>query len=342
VTIEQEKLCAAFILRLLLDETGQVSKPDEVRWEDLLKIARRNAVLVRVAERLQSKGAQPPEDFIAAVEDERRLNREKLELIGRVSRSCEESGVEFIFAKSFHHYPDMGDDIDMYVLRPSAEVDALILKGMKAAPHKRSLSDRLAAAACYTVPGCRTRLEIHHGRTWAYGEHHSFIATIIKDARRVQFEGEEFSAPSPEDLLIMEGTQRVYARRYIRLAPIAYMISSIRRDNLDWGYVLETARRFGAFLGLSCYLAYVNQIHRQVFGTDLLAENLRESLMTRGWGQVEFRGGAYRFPHLRVARKIYLSMLRTAVWSGNLKSFSRLCLAPLVAATAMRRKSVSQ
>ena len=338
-----DKTCAAFILGLLLnDAPAPAELPDEFGWDDLLRVSRRNAVLLRVASRLQSAGARLPESFAAAVEEERRLNVEKMELMRRVSRACEEGGVAFILAKSFHHYPDMGDDIDLYVLSRSMDVDAVALKGLDAAAHKRSLTDRLAAARCYSVRGSRVKLDIHHGRMWAYGEHDSFVAALIKNARRVVVEGTEFDAPSPEDLLVVEATQRVYGRSSIRLAPVAGTISSLRSGALDWGCVLRTARQFGALPALSCYLTYVNQIHAEVFGRELLKEDEKKALATGGWGRVEFAGGAYRFPYVRVARKVYLSMFRSAALSGNWKSLSRLFLAPLVAAAAVARKSVSQ
>ncbi len=116
----------------------------------------------------------------------------------------------------------------------------------------------------------------------------------------------------------------------------------MRCGALDWGRVLRTARQFGALPGLGCYLTYVNQIHTEVFGRELLREDERKALVTDGWGRVEFAGGAYRFPYLRVARKVYLKMFRSAALSGNWKSLSRLTLAPLVAAAAVARKSVSQ
>ena len=260
----------------------------------------------------------------------------------RINRACEENGVAFIFAKAFHHYPDMGSDIDLFMLRDSHEVDALVLQGLGAEPSKRGLIDRLASTVCYKVRGYDVNLDIHHGRMWAYGEHHSFIATLIKNARRIEVEGTQFSIPSVEDLLVMQATQRVYGRRYIRLAPILYTITSLRRDNLDWDYILNTARRFNAFLGLSCYLSYVNQIHLQVFGKELLPADLKKSLVTEDWGNIEFRNGAFRFQHMRVARKVYLNMFGAAIVSRNWRSLSRLCVAPLVAATAMLRKSVSQ
>lgn len=336
-----EKACAAFILRLLADD-APARLPDGVDWDDLLRVSRRNVVLLRVAARLESAGVSIPESFAAAVEDERQSNREKLELMRRVGRACEEGGVPFILAKAFHHYPDMGDDVDLYVLSRSADVDAVVLKGLDVVAHKRSLTDRLAAARCYSVRGSGVKLDIHHGRVWAYGEHDSFINALIKNARRVQIEGTEFGAPSPEDLLVVEATQRVYGRSSIRLAPVAGTIRTFRGGALDWGRVLRTAQKFGALPGLSCYLTYVEQIHVEVFGRELLGEDERKALVTDGWGRVEFAGGAYRFPYLRVARKVYLKMFRSAALSGNWKSLSRLTLAPLVAAAAVARKSVSQ
>ncbi len=338
-----EKACAAFILRLLVDDSKtSAGLPDGVGWDELAHTARRNVVLLRVASRLESAGVRLPESFSVAVEEERRLNREKMELMRRVSRACEAGGVAFILAKAFHHYPDMGDDVDLYVLSRSGEVDAVILKGLDVIAHKRSLTDRLAAARCYTVRGSKVKLDIHHGRMWAYGEHDSFLGVLIKNARRVTVEGTEFDAPSPEDLLVVEATQRVYGRSSIRLAPVVNTINTLGMGTLDWGCVLRTARKFGALPGLGCYLTYVDQIHAEVFGRGLLREDERKALVTRGWGRVEFAGGAYRFPHLRVARKVYLKMFRSAALSGNWKSLSRLFVAPLVAAAAVARKSVSQ
>ncbi len=336
-----DKTCAAFILRLLLDTDEPPRLPDAVGWDDLARISQRNVVLVRVASRLQSAGEHPSESFVAAVEDERRLNVVKLELMRHVSRACRESGVPFILAKAFHHYPDMGDDVDLYVLGRSAAVDALVLKGLSVVAHKRSLTDRLAAARCYSLRGSKAKLDIHHGRMWAYGEHDSFVSVLIKNARRVSIEGTEFNVPSPEDLLVVEATQRVYGRSSIRLAPVVNTVATLKRGTLDWDYVLRTARKFGAFPGLSCYLTYVNQIHSEVFGRELLTEDEKKALVRNGWGRVEFAGGAYRFPHLRVARKVYLNMFRSAALSGNWKSLSRLFVAPLVAAAAVARKSVN-
>lgn len=341
MTSEQAKLCAAFILRSLLETDAPKEKPASVEWGDLLDIARRNTVLLRLAERLEEGGARPPEFFRATVEEERRLNRAKLELICRTGRACEKSNVEFIFAKAFHHYPDMGGDVDLFVADHSCEVDEKILGGMKAEPCSRRWIDRLAAASCYCVQGYEAKLEIHHGRMSAYGEHNSFVSLLIRNALPTEIEGKRFLMPSPEDLIVMQATQRVYGRRYIRLAPILYTIASVRRDGLDWDYTLATARRFGAHLALSCYLTYIEQIHQQVFGRELLPANLKESLIMDGWGRIESKNGLYCFPHLRVARKVYANTLRRAMLAGNSRAFGRLCLLPFVAATAMLRKSVS-
>ena len=340
-TLDSEKMCAAFVLRLLLDDSSPAEKPDGVSWEELLLMARRNVVLVRLFDELRRRGVCPPEFFKAAVEEQRRLNREKLKVITRLNRSCKENEIAFIFAKAFHHYPDIGGDIDLFVMSKSTKVDSLMLKGLSAEPCKRRLSDRLASTTCYKVQGCEANLDIHHGRMWVYGEHNSFISTLIKNARSIEIEGAEFSLPSVEDLLIMQATQRVYGRSYIRLAPILYTISSLRHDRVDWDYLLSSARRFNALHGLSCYLTYVDQIHEQVFGGELLPPDVRKSLIKQDWGRIEFRNGAYRFHHLRVARIVYLNMLGGALLAGNWKSLSRLCLAPFVAASALLRKTVS-
>ncbi len=340
MTHEHEETFAAFILRLLLDDVYEPVGNGEVRWEELLRVAGQNMVLVRVADRLEINGLQPPAPFADAVVKERRHNGAKIDLVRRIAQACVESGIGFIFAKAFQHYPDMGDDIDLFILPRSIEADALILDGLNATPLKRDLRNRVAGTVNYRVSGCESLVEIHHGRMGMFGEHDSHISQLIKNGERSEVEGTEFLIPSPEDQLIIQGMQRVYGRSYLRLSDIFYTIVSLRRDTLDWDYIIKTAHRLGIFEGLCCYLSYVEQIHRRLFDRELLSSELRKKLILEGWGSVQFRDGVYRFPRVRVAS--YINKFRSAVLLGNWNMASRLCILPLLGVdTGYRRLALS-
>ena len=329
----------AFILRLLLDDEARGAEALEgPEWGELLRTAQRNVVLVRLADRLAEAGASVPAFFAEAAGRERRRSRAVVELTGRTGRACERHGVEFIFAKAFQHYPDVGGDVDLFVASRSDEVDALILEGMNAAPARRDLLSRMAGAASYRVPGCDAVLDIHHGRMGLLGEYGSHVNLLIRNGERVRVEGAEFLAPSAEDVLVVQGMQRVYRHSYIRLCDIVSTINLLRRNRLDWNYVTRVTAQLGTEYGLRCYLSYVEQVHRSVFGRDLLAPELARELKLGAGGRIEFREGFYRFSRVKVAGRVYFDKVRAAVRTGNWEAASRLCLMPLATlANAFKR-----
>jgi len=333
MTDTREELCADFVLRLLLEGATPARLPEGVGWEALLRVAARNVVLVRTADALEAAGVCMPDFFVEAVERARRRARAVVETVRRVGRACERNGVRFIFAKAFQHYPDAGLDIDLFVLSRSRATDALILEGTAAVPHATNLFGRLAGVSNYRVAGCESLLEIHHGRMGLLGEHGSHVSLLIRNATRADETG--LLSPSDQDVLVVQGMQRVYRHSFIRLCDIVCTVSLLRRARMDWDYVLRTTRQLGTEHGLRCYLGYVEQVHRKVFGRGLLPRWLRDELRTDGCGRVEFREGVYRFPRVRVAGRIYLGKVRAAVRSGNWDGASRLCLLPLVTAAAV-------
>jgi hypothetical protein len=337
--LERGESCAAFILRLLLDGESARGHALEVDWNELLYVARQNVVLVRVAERLERSGLQPPPSFAEAVDVEQLENRAKINLIRRISQAATGNNVRFIFAKAFQHFPDMGNDIDLYILPRSLEADALVLDRLSAKPLDRSLHNRAASTANYQVTGCEAQVEIYHGRMGMFAEHDTYLAQVIENGRLREVLGTEFLVPSVEDQLIIQGMQRVYARNFLRLSDIFYTINSIRCDAPDWGYIIRTSRRLGTFEGLCCYLSYVEQIYRRLLGGELLASESRRALNLEGWGPVEFKDGVYKFERPRVIGYIY--KFRAAVVAGNWKMASRLCLLPLLGVGTVARKAAS-
>jgi hypothetical protein len=329
---------ATWILQLLL--TGAPNAPAlvELDWEVLLRLAKRNGVLVRLADRLQKATAVPPRFFGEAVEAERRRNREAIALIRKVSRMCAQNGIEFIFAKAFQHYPDMGRDVDLFVWSRAAEVDKLIAGALPASPHKGNLVNWAAGTVKYTVNGCSLPLEVHHGRMGNLGEHSFYVGTLITNARHADIEGTDFLVPSSEDQVVIQGMDKVYGRRYLRLSDIVSTVSIVRWDRLDWGYIIQTAKRLCTLPGLCCYLSYMNQIHGDLFGSDLFSPPRREALDLNGWGRLWFRGGFYRFPTVGVAVRVYWKKFWAALVSRDWQSAARLCLLPPVAAGAVWRR----
>lgn len=329
---------AAFALRLLLGERAAPGAFETADWDELLSVARRGFVLVRLSNRLGELGVRPPACFEQAAERERRRAAAMFEVIRRVGRACDERGVGHIFAKSFQHYPDAGGDIDLFVASRSTEVDGAVLEGTPAEPVARDLRARMSGVTLYKVHGGEFVLEIHHGRVGLLGEHGALVGQLIGNGRRAELAGGEFLLPAAEDLLVLHGLQRVYRHGVIRLCDVLSTVALAGRGGLDWGYVLRASGRLGSAYGLRSYLTYVGQIYREALGRELLPPGLQSEVEVSDCGRAEPRGGVYVFPRGRVVGRIYLGKVRAAARAGNWEGLSRLSLMPLVAASALARK----
>lgn len=342
MTSGRGKECAQFAMRTLLAAPAPADAAERPPdWGGLLRVARRNVVLLRLAEQLERRGMRAPDFFGEAVRRERRRNAKIFRVVRGVSRACERRGFEFIFAKTFQHYPDAGSDVDLFVASRSTGSDALILEGLLAAPKRRGWRGRLSGAASYRIAGCDAVFEIHHGRLGLLGEHGWYVARLIENGGRARVGGAEFLLPSAEDLLVLQGMQRVCGHGHVRLCDVVSTVKLLRREEMDWPYVFETSRQLGTLHGLRSYLAYVDQIQREALGVGVAAP-------PQAWGgrgarperfaRVQFKDDFYKFPRLRVGAAIYAGKVRAAVRAGDWGGAGRLCLVPLVAASSALSK----
>ena len=330
---------AAAILRALLDEAPGASAV-HLGWDTAWPVAVRNAVGVRLADRLRALGTEIPPAVAASLAAVRDRNAAAMALIRRLGAACEREGLPCLFPKAFQHWPDMGSDIDLLIETDSTEVDRAILHGLTVSGVRRGLRHRIAGSVEYDIEGCDAPLEIHHGRLGVLGEHRELAALLLDRSRAVELEGIAVRMLAPEEQLLLQGLQRVHGRRSIRLSDLVATIRVVRDGGLEWDRIVATARRLGFLDETSCYLGYVEQVHREVFGRPLLPAEMAFALPLRGWGRIEFRAGAYRLPVARVHRRLYGAKLRAAAARGDWRRLSRLCLAPVVATAALAGRAI--
>src|SRR2546430_17418123 len=75
--------------------------------------------------------------------------------------------------------------------------------------------------------------------------------------------GLECARPAPEDQLVLQGVEKVVARRAFHLTDVRFTIATIRRggSDLDWEYVIATARALRVRAGRSRDLPLVHDTH---------------------------------------------------------------------------------
>lgn len=326
MTPTSEQRHATFALRTLLDDAVPPGAGAALDWPLLKRLAERNAVLVRLADRLECAGVELPPAFAAARSTARARGEGALEVIAALSAACARHGIAVLFPTALEHYPDVGEDLDLLV--PSETSDALILGALPATRRFGGVRDWLAGATTYRLARSGLVVDIRHGGLGIVGEHRSYAATVIAN-RRVQRIGTTVvSVPAAEDQVVLQGMRRVYARRSFRVSDVVTTVGALRAPGLDWGYVIGTARALGLFPGLSCYLSYVDQLHRVLYGRELIPSPQRNRLTLEGWGPCAFRGGVYRFPAARVGSRLYGHELATLLRTRNWATAARLALFP--------------
>lgn len=161
------------LLSLLMTPSKAV--PEGIDWDQFWRVARKNVVAVRAAIVLKNE---------VAAEDEIRRIRETLPLIGKLGELCRRASIDFVMPKAFLHYPDMGHDVDLFVMDRGARIDSIIVTDLGGKPLPDSLVNRISRKTGYEIPGFSTPVEVHHGRMGHLREYAAYPRRVIE--RRVE------------------------------------------------------------------------------------------------------------------------------------------------------------
>jgi hypothetical protein len=327
-----EAPAAALVLRFLLDDPA--ADAAAIEWSDVAAVARRDGVEQRLAAALERRGVSLPERFADAVSRARDRTARIVALAARLDEACERQSLPHVFLSLMPHYPDVGRELDLLLGQTSTATDRVILDQIQAVPGLRRLRSRLASRTIYPLPELGTVLDVRHGRLGRLGEHARFADLVLRRRRPARIGPVRCQVPSPEDQLLLQALSQSCGRRSLRVRDAYWTIATLRATRPDWAALLATAETLGLVAGLSCHLAYVDQIHELLTGRRLVDADVRARLGPRPWGRVEFRQGSYRFPTARVTGRLYLAQLRAELAAGDWEGAARLCLLPLIAVPA--------
>src|SRR6266571_2196038 len=221
--LTREERHARLILEVLLGQPTWATL-ETVDWNLFARLGQRHAVLVRVADRLAALGVQAPRRFVAAADAERRRACRVLEVLRHVQATCERHRIAWMVPKALQRLPDVGDDLDLLVFASNAATDRLVLEGLPATGGRPTLVDRVAGSCVYTIAGVGgpdLALDIHHGRVGSAGQHAAFARTLEGNGRPAVLDRTQFSVPSPEDQLVLQGLEKVAGRRSFHLCDMS-------------------------------------------------------------------------------------------------------------------------
>ena len=152
---------------------------------------------------------------------------------------------DVIVIKSLDHWPDLGNDLDLYSNAHPDDVVAVMTRRFKARPDARSWGDRLANKWNFVVPGLPELVEVHVRRLGQTGEQVEVTNSLVKRAQIVTLAEQTFRVPAPEDRLIISTLQRMYRHFYFRLCDVADTARLVESNSIDYVYLksLSPVRR---------------------------------------------------------------------------------------------------
>ncbi len=304
----------------------------------ILSLAESHHVVMRAFEPLQKLASERGYTQLVAwcdqvLSDERARIANALKYLEQICLKLERSGIPITVMKSLDHWPDIGNDLDLYTPRDQQTVCGAMLKEFSANQKGRTWGDRLAHKCNFGVEGLRESIEIHHGCLGQTGEH-VVVAKRFWTRRVPQRVGEfTFMTPAPEERVIAATLQRMYRHLYVRVCDIVNTHAVLESGTLDFSELKYAADLGGIWPGVATYLRIVTEYVRRFRGEayELPAPVLAASKF--GIDEIVVRGIWLRVPVSRAAQFYARQMTRMAV-QRDLHGVFRLSLLPPLASAA--------
>jgi hypothetical protein len=269
----------------------------------------------------------------SALATERKRIQNALSFLSPICHALEEAG-EVIVIKSLDHWPDFGNDLDLYIAAESADVVAIMSARFGARLAERSWGDRLANKWNFVVPGLPELVEVHVNRLGQTGEQVAFTESMVGRAHEAEFENHTFRVPAAEDRVIISTLQRMYRHFYLRLCDVADIAALVDSGAIDYVYLESMGRSEGLWDGLATYLVilgeYVESYRRKGLPLPPAVTNAAR------FGSDRIRFDKFlRIPIFPQAATLYTHEWKSLLLHGELQNALRLSLLPGLAVAAV-------
>jgi hypothetical protein len=306
-------------------------------FDELWTLANSHHVIARTFPRLHqamvAAGHERAEWVNQAIIKERERIQHALSFLAPICDALKEVG-DVIVIKSLDHWPDLGNDLDLYANAEPADVVAVMSKHFKAQPDARSWGDRLANKWNFVIPGLPELVEVHISRLGQTGEQVAITNSLVSRSSLAQFDGKSFRVPAPEDRLMISTLQRMYRHFYLRLCDVADNARLVESGAIDYAYLKKLAQSAGLWDGLATYLVTISGYVKAYRGTDLPLPSLVTDAAHFGNELVYFKKKFLRIPIFPQAARFYAAEWKRLLLNGDLQSTFRLSLLPPLAAAA--------
>jgi hypothetical protein len=309
---------------------------------DLWNLANSHHVIMRAFPRMRQMMEAQGNDKLGwidrAITKERARINHAVSFLGPICEALEEAG-DVIVIKSLDHWPDLGNDLDLYTNAEGAEVVSIMRKTFGAQLDERSWGDRLANKWNFIVPGLPELVEVHIARLGQTGEQIAITGSLIGRAGSVNFGGHDFRVPAPEHRMVISTLQRMYRHFYVRLCDVVDNAKLMDSGVVDYAYLKSMAQSAGLWDGLATYLVIVSEYVESYRGVGIDLPSLVTDAAHFGNELVYFKRNFLRIPIFPQSAKLYASEWKRLLLNGEFANTLRLSLLPgLATAAALEMK----
>ncbi|HEY3926769.1 MAG TPA: hypothetical protein VGL89_00205 [Candidatus Koribacter sp.] len=268
------------------------------------------------------------------------IDKERARIINALSKlevicnALEADGCQVTVMKSLDHWPDLGNDLDLYSTADEKLICRVMTDKFSAHIEPRSWGDRLAHKWNFQVPELPEAVEVHVQRLGQTGEHTALARRFV--TRRVQktVEGMTFMVPAPEERVIVATLQRMYRHFYFRVCDIVNTKNLVESNTIDYIELKKAADLGGIWPGVCSYLRIVSDYVKQYRGVALDLPPQVVNAAPFGGEKVFVKGRFIRVPIMPQGADLYTRQVTSAAFRGDVPATFRLSLLPPLASAA--------
>ena len=314
-----------------------VAALDPLGRDKLVALADSNHVVMRSFQVVAQQADNNPElaSWAAGVlTKERQRIANALTFLHHVCDELERAGCPVTVMKSLDHWPDLGNDLDLYTTAHERQVVRVMLNRLGAHIEPRSWGDRLANKWNFAVPGLPESIEVHAQRLGQTGEHRAMARRFVTRRVPKTLDGLPFLVPAPEERVIVATLQRMYRHFYFRVCDIVNTAALLDADQLDFAELKKAADLGGVWPGVATYLKIVcDYIDAYRGDAPHLPKPVPEAACFGGEA-IFARGKFLRVPILPNGADLYTRQVTHAALRGDVPATLRLSLLPYLASAA--------
>lgn len=340
VNRESEYLDALFSLTLNPQHSDSavalVSSLNTQERSDFLSLADSNHVIVRALNTVVARTSNSEVRAWAEAEldKERKRISTALVYLQSICEELENANCPTTVMKSLDHYPDLGNDLDLYSTAEEKAICDVLTGKFNAHIEARSWGDRLAHKWNFAIPGLKESVEIHVQRLGQMGEHTSLAKRFV--TRRVMKVVEEktYYVPAPEERIVVATLQRMYRHFYFRVCDIVNSAAIVESGELDFQELRRATEGPGIWPGIATYLAIVSDHVQRYRGTPLPLPPFVLSAARFGGNEIKPRARFLRVPVMPHGAALYTYQVTQTAMRGDVPGTLRLSLLPYLASAA--------